>query len=214
MFVVELRSRRNFKLTELVANSEMRTRLAIVCRWNLSIPQTEKTGSMHESRSSRCFDVFCHMWGGWTSLSSLEILRFSASKQLAIHATASGVSTWPSRLWDQQRYLEILILFFRIFCGVGLAEVIVLKCRWVPCSPNKNTLSQVFGAWWNMKTWRHAGSERHSCAGTKLGYMKAPKNTTLAKYLNISFPPPIRKQKKSTWSLWSVSVFVWQIRLL
>ena len=171
---------------------------------------------MHESESSRCFDVFCHMWGGWTSLSSLEILRFSASKQLAIHATAPGVSTsWPSRLWDQQRYLEILILFFRIFCGVGLAEVIVLKCRWSsPCSPNKNTLSQVFGAWWNMKTWRHAGSDMHSCAGTELGYMKAPKNTTLAKHLNISFPPPIRKQKKSTWSLWSVSVFVWQICLL
>ena len=135
---------------------------------------------MHESRSSRCFDVFCHMWGGWTSLSSLEILRFSASKQLAIHATAPGVSTsWPSRLWDQERYLEILILFFRIFCGVGLAEVIVLKCRWVPCSPNKNKLSQVFGAWWNMKTWRHAGSDMDSSAGTKLGYMKAPKTRRL-----------------------------------
>ena len=37
-----------------------------------------------------------------------------------------------------------------------------------------------------------------SSAGTKLGYMKVPKNTTLAKHLNISFPPPIRKQKKST----------------
>ena len=55
------------------------------------------------------------------------------------------------------------------------------------------------------------GTAFSPCVGTKTGYMKAPKNMTLEKYLNISFPPPIRKQKKSTWS---VSLFVWQICLL
>eukprot|EP00434_Breviolum_minutum_P008952 symbB.v1.2.007887.t2/scaffold489.1/size197246/5 len=42
------------------------------------------------------------------------------------------------------------------------------------------------------------GSDLGSCVDTKLGYMKAPKNMTLEKYLNISFPAPIRKQKNST----------------
>ena len=42
------------------------------------------------------------------------------------------------------------------------------------------------------------GSDHGRCVGSKLGYMKAPKNMTLEKYLNISFPAPIRKQKKST----------------
>ena len=120
----------------------------------------------------------------------------------------------PLDFGTKKGILRFWFYFFVFFVRVGFTEVIVLKCRWSPCSPNKNKLSQVFGAWWNMKTWRHAGSHMDSCVGTKLGYMKAPKNTTLAKYLNISFPPSIRKQKKSTWSLWSVSVFVWQICLL
>ena len=120
----------------------------------------------------------------------------------------------PLDFGTKKGILRFLFYFFVFFVRVGFTEVIVLKCRWSPCSPNKNKLSQVFGAWWNMKTWRHAGSDMDSSAGTKLGYMKAPKNTTLEKYLNISFPPPIRKQKKSTWSLWIVSVFVWQICLL
>ena len=149
-----------------------------------------------------------------------------------LHATAPGVSTWPSRLCDQARYLEILTLFFSFFFWrvnhsgflFWWSHNIVLKCRWSPCSPKWQ--EHIISSIWRLvkydnltppkfvastcpKRNQHGrvlseflppGSDLGSCVGSKLGYMKAPKNMTLEKYLNISFPAPIRKQKKSTWS--------------
>ena len=135
-----------------------------------------------------------------------------------LHATAPGVSTWPSRLCDQARYLEILTLFFSFFFFGGS---IFPDC---PCSPKWQ--EHIISSIWRLvkydnltppkfvastcpKRNQHGrvlseflppGSDLGSCVGSKLGYMKAPKNMTLEKYLNISFPAPIRKQKKSTWS--------------
>ena len=133
---------------------------------------------------------------------NIEILSIKAVGYAAIHATAPGVSTWPSRLCDQPRYLEILTLFFFVFFWrvnhsgflFWWSHNIVLKCRWSPC-PKRNQHGRV------LSEFSPPGSELGSCVGSKLGYMKAPKNMTLEKYLNISFPAPIRKQKKSTWSV-------------
>ncbi len=81
----------------------------------------EKTGSMRESiwaadfLQDRQCQMFFHMWGVWISLSSLEKLSFSASKQLAIRLQANphGPLEFVTNKgigWDFERRF-----FFRIF---------------------------------------------------------------------------------------------------
>ena len=67
------------------------------------------------SPGSSMSDVFPHVRCLNQSLKSwnIELLSIKAADY-----TAPGQSTWPSRLWEQQRYLEILrVVFFRIFLG-------------------------------------------------------------------------------------------------
>jgi len=137
---------------------------------------------------------------------NIEILSIKAVGYAAIHATAPGVSTWPSWLCDQPRYLEILT--FNFLRGGSIisdsCSSIWRLVKYDNLTPRKfvaSTCPKRKPTWPCFIRFSPPGSDQGSCVGSKLGYMKAPKNMTLEKYLNISFPAPIRKQKKSTWSV-------------
>ena len=166
-----------------------------------------QAGSMPEfGRHVRCF---CHMWSGWISLSSLEILDSQHKSSWLCGYTRNGsrrihmalLTLWPTQVsWN-----------FDLFIFLRGGSIISDSCssiwrlvKYDNLTPRKfvaSTCPKRKPTWPCFIRFSPPGSDLGSCVDTKLGYMKAPKNMTLEKYLNISFPAPIRKQKKSTWSL-------------